>query len=199
MSNSKGRGNTLEICLIIFCIIAFIGITIFFFWRFGSHRNPDSPTGPNDTIVGSTEVKIDLLGSDASSSIVGKSIPFIPPVGQKEILCEPGMTYYTEPFYVKNTGEVKVDYIISISEGTSPEAKAFKEAFTFRLATDTDDKTAPVPLTEYRGVLEAGESTPSFHLVITMKPTAGNQFQGKTFETIGIKVTAMEHGRSGQE
>ena len=195
----KEKGNALEICLIIFLILAFIFITVFFFVRFINKNKPGTPTGPNDTTVGSTEVKIDLLGSDNDTSIVGKTIPFIVPEGQTQIVCEPGASYYTEPFFVKNTGGVKVDYLVSISEGTSVEARAFKEAFNFWITTDLSNSTDPTPLYEHRGVLNPGESTPSYYLIISMKPSADDQYQGKTFETVGITITAVEHKSSGQE
>ncbi len=197
----RNRGTALEFFLIAFFILAFIGITVFFFVQFGGKwgETPGTPTGPNDTNVGSKEVKVDLIGSDESSSIVGETIPFVIPDGKKEIICEPGESYHTEPFYVKNTGDIKFEYIISISQGTSKEAKDFLEAFDFWITTDPNENTSSTPLVEHKGVLEPGASTPSYYLVISMKPTVGNKFQGKTFETVGITITAMEQGRSGQE
>ena len=197
MSIGKGRGigTALEFFLILFLVIALIIVTLLFFFHF---KNKDRPTGPNDTKPGSTEVKIDLLGSD-NSSIIGKTIPFALPEGASEIICEPGVSYYTEPFYVKNIGDVKVDYIVSISQGTSVEAKAFMEAFDFWITTNPSVPADSVPLTDYRGVLEAGKTTESYYLVITMKPALQNEYQGKTFQTVGITVTATEHNSSGQE
>ena len=77
MSKGRGRGTALEFFLILFLVIALIIVTLLFFFHF---KNKDRPTGPNDTKPGSTEVKIDLLGSD-NSSIVGKTIPFALPEG----------------------------------------------------------------------------------------------------------------------
>jgi hypothetical protein len=193
------KGNALEIFLITFFILIFIFFTVFFFIRFGNRFKPDTPTGPNDTKPGSSEVKIDLLGSDSASSIVGKVIPFVLPDGTTEIICEPGASYHTKPFFVKNTGDVKVDYIVSLSEGSSIEAKAFKEAFDFWITTDPDSTEAAVPLVEYRGVLDAKSTSPAFYLVIAMNEKVGNKYQGRTFETVGITITATEHDRSGQE
>lgn len=196
----SGRRNALEFLLIILFILAFIFITLFFFLRFGDDITPpEAPSGPNDTTVGSKEVKVDLIGSDENSSIVGKTIPFVVPEGKTEIICEPGVSYHTEPFFVKNTGDIKIEYIVSISKGTSQEALDFLDAFDFWITTDPNANIHSTPLSEFRGVLEPGASTPSYYLVIAMKPTIDNKYQGKTFETVGITITAMQHGRSGKE
>ena len=79
------------------------------------------------------------------------------------------------------------------------EAKAFKEAFDFWITTDPSAPTDSVPLTDYRGVLEAGKTTDSYYLVISMKSSVGNQYQGQTFQTVGITITATERASSGQE
>ncbi len=193
------RGNALEFFLITILILLFLFFTIFFFVRFINRDTPDTPTGPNDTKPGTTEVKIDLLGSDNNSSIVGKAIPFVIPDGKTEIICQPGASYYTEPFFVKNTGDIKTDYIVSISESDSDNAREFKEAFDFWITTNPKSDAAAVPLFEYRGILDAGETSAPFYLVIAMKKSADNKYQGKTFETVGITITATEHGPSGRE
>lgn len=190
-------GNIIEIFLILLYILAIVCFTLFFFNRFGGDE-PDEPSGPND-IITEGDVKIDLIDPDNKDSLVGDKLPFVIPEDKIELHFEPGLACHTEPFIVHNNGKVAIDYVVSISDPGTKSCDEFKKCFTFWLTTDPTKPEAAESMLSYRGTLEPGQESPAYYLVVKMKPEIGNEYQGKTFESVGITVNAIARTDKGQE
>ena len=73
--------------------------------------------------------------------------------------------------------------------------KVVEKAFEFYITTDP----TVVPeekLIEFTGSLEEGKNSTTYYLVVRMKETAGNEFQNKVYNGIGITVHATQKGDS---
>jgi hypothetical protein len=112
---------------------------------------------------------------------------------RKEILFEPGATFYTQGFKVKNVGDIPVNFRLSVSEDESIDMEEFHRAFEVWISTSPTDPSNAQRLTNFTGRLEVGESSESaYYLFIKMKETVGNEFQGKSYTGIGITVYAVQ-------
>lgn len=174
----------LPIMIIMLCFIAVIGSTYAIFTN-GS----DGKIGINAT---SGQIKLDILDA-GDDSLVGKTLDFILTADDDGIFYfEPGATVRTQGFKVKNYGNITVNYRIYISEDPNENMDAFYDAFELWITNDPTDLSGAVKITNYEGVLIPGETTEMYYLVIKMKDSAGNDFQGKEYSGIGITVYAVQ-------
>ena len=146
-----------------------------------------------DTAVSGSNIiksgKLDVaLVDEAGASLEGQVIEWAAKDGraQDEILWEPGCTYETEKFYVKNTGNLALKYEIVIN-GIEGDAKLL-EAIEWTV-TVGDVETA---LADLKGELLAGVSTGAIVLSGHMKEDAGNDYQGLTVEGVSVSVFATQ-------
>lgn len=146
--------------------------------------------GKNDVVVSDDKIKLDLLDT-SDASLVGDVLDFVNPDGDGLLYFSPGSRFYTEGFQVKNTGNLPIEYRIYISDDVGAERERFREAFELFVTTDPTEDSSGAQLTSFEGRLEPGESSDIFHLVVRMRATAGNEFQGKIYSGIGITVYAV--------
>ena len=99
---------------------------------------------------------------------------------QADILWEPGATYELEEVTVKNNGNLAAKYKVIIT-GIDGDAE-LNEAIDWKIDGADMDK-------EYK--LAAGASE-KITITGTMKRTAGNEYQGKSIDGIGITVVATQ-------
>ena len=161
----------------------------------------DNPTpGGNQTGTGNSNVnvttgklKVDIVDS-TGISVVGKSLSYMTETGGA-VQFAPGVVHYTQAFAIKNTGDVTFNYELFITQTEQMKELRFADAFDFWLTTDPSD---PSDLSEaqeirsFRGTLEAGKTGQYYYLVISMKEGAGNEFQGMSWDGIGITVNATQ-------
>jgi hypothetical protein len=111
----------------------------------------------------------------------------------QKILFEPGATFYTQGFKVKNIGDVSIKFRVTVSEDKNIDMTEFHKAFDVWITTDLSDPTAAQPLTEFIGELAVERvSAKTYYLFIKMKESAGNEFQNKTYSGIGVTVYAVQ-------
>ena len=188
MSRSElkfNRAYILAVIVIILCLISITGATLAIFTSDGE----DGKIGINAT---SGQLKVDIVDSlDTSQSLVGEVLSFVADKVETKVYFEPGATYYTEGFRVKNIGTVPLDFILYISEDKTLEAD-FYDAFEVWITTNPDEREGMNRLEDFDGALASGEVSDVFYLVFRMKDTAGNDFQDRAFSGIGVTVCAVQ-------
>ena len=185
--DSERRKKTTIIILIIINLLiltTIVGLTYALFTSGGD----DGKIGVNVT---SGECKIDIVDAE-DKSLVGDVLDFVTEEKKDKIYFEPGATYYTEGFEVKNIGNIPVNFRVFISEDEENERYKFQEAFELWITKDVSNLENAERLTEFTGRLEVDATSETFYLVIRMKETAGNEFQNKTYTGIGITVYAVQ-------
>lgn len=187
MSRYKINNKTFIIAamVILLCLVSITGATLALF----TSTTEDGKIGINAT---SGNLKVDIVdASENPSSLVGDVLDFVTTSDNKKILFEPGATYYTEGFRVKNNGSIPVNFILYISEDETVSAD-FSDAFEVWLTEDPTNRENMVKLQEFDGRLEVGQNSSIYYLVFRMKETAGDEFQDRTFTGVGITVCAVQ-------
>lgn len=185
--DSEKRKTTTIIILIIIILLLLstvVGLTFALFTSGGD----DGKIGVNVT---SGECKIDIVDAE-DKSLVGDVLDFVTAEKKDKIYFEPGATYYTEGFEVKNIGNIPVNFRVFISEDEINDRYEFQEAFELWITKDPSNLEGAEKLTEFTGRLEVDQLSETYYLVIRMKESAGNEFQNKTYTGIGITVYAVQ-------
>ncbi len=172
------------IIIILLLLTTIVGLTYALFTSGGD----DGKIGVNVT---SGECKIDIVDAE-DKSLVGDVLDFVTEEKKDKIYFEPGATYYTEVFKVKNIGNIPVNFRVFISEDESNDRYSFQEAFELWITKDPSNLEGAEKLTEFTGRLEVDQMSETYYLVIRMKETAGNEFQNKTYTGIGVTVYAVQ-------
>ena len=172
--------------VILLCLVSLVGATLALFTS-----NPDD--GKIGIIATSGNVKVDIVDSITEDSLVGEVLPFKTTDGNGDgILFEPGATFYTVGFKAKNVGDIPINIRMYISEDDTLDMEKFEKAFDFYITTDPTKPASAEPLLSFTGRLEVGQSSETYYLVIKMKETATNEFQGSKYTGIGITVCAVQ-------
>ena len=175
--------------MVLVLLAAFIGLVYFVF----TLRND----GKIGVITTSGECKVDVIDTQGDS-LIGDVLDFVTRNKEHKIYFEPGSTYYTEGFTVKNIGTMPVDFRATISSDIESDTYAFDEAFEFWITKDITNLEGAERLTSFSGRLDIDEMSETYYLVIKMKEEAGNEFQNKTYTGIGITVYAVQASASGE-
>ncbi len=151
---------------------------------------------PNDGTIGvvvtSGEIKVDIVDT-SDVTLQGRALSFITSSAEGDHFFEPGATFYTQGFQVKNEGGIPINFSLSVSKDDSINMEEFEKAFDIWIVRADDENFANAErLTNFKGSLEAGKSSEIYHLFISMKETAGNEFQGKNYTGIGVTVYAVQ-------
>ena len=178
--------------IILLCLVCLTGATLALFT---SNRND----GTIGIVTTSGDVEIDIVDL-AGVTLQEKSLEFITSSGATEPLFEPGATFYTQGFQVKNTGNIPVNYSLSVSKDEKINMEEFDKAFEVWIVRADDANFANAErITNFKGTLDAGENSVTYCLFIKMKETAGNEFQGKIYTGIGVTVYAVQGNASIKE
>ena len=173
------------IVLLLLCLAINAALTYFLLKKNGG---VDGKIGVNVT---SGECKIDIIDTE-NKTLVGDVLDFESASGNEKLYFEPGATYRTQGFIVKNEGSIPVDFRIYISVDEADISAGFQEAFDLWISKDASNYENAERLTEFTGKLEVNEQSEVFYLIIKMKENAGNEFQNKTYTGIGITVCAVQ-------
>ena len=182
--SSKRRIITLAVITIVMYLCCMIGAT----WALFINDPKDGTIGINVT---TGELDVDLT-DEHDNSLVGQVLKFTRAGVAEEVYFEPGATYYTQGFKVKNAGDIPMNYRMFISEDEDLDIKAFNEAFEVWITTDRTQKTPAEKLTEFSGKLMPQTESDVFYLFVRMKTDADNDFQGEEYSGIGITVYAVQ-------
>ncbi len=187
MSRYKTYSKALIIAalVILLCLICLSGATLALF-------TSNANDGTIGIVTTSGDVDIDIVDTQGVT-LQEKSLKFVTSSGSEDALFEPGATFYTQSFHIKNLGDIPVNYSLTVSDDDSVNMQEFHEAFEIWIvrADDPNFENA-TRLTSFKGRLEVGEMSVAYHLFIKMKEDAGNEFQGKYYTGIGVTVYAVQ-------
>ena len=204
MLRYKLKKQTLLIAVlaILLCLVCLAGATLALFTN-------DLKDGTIGVITTSGNIEVDIVDtSPEENSLKGKVLQFQTTKEQKDILFEPGAVYCTQGFRIKNTGNVRINFLLTVSEDDDIDMTKFHEAFEVWISTSPSRSADAKLLTEFRGDLTAGDkgtllpgdlSEETYYLHVKMKETAGNEFQGAKYDGIGITVHAVQGNVSVDE
>ncbi len=190
MSRYKTNKQALIIAVLVImlCLVSLTGATLALF-------TSDANDGTIGIITTAGEVKVDIIDASSEKSLVGETLVFMTSSEQKDILFEPGATFYTQGFKVKNVGNIPVNFRLSVSEDENIDMEAFHEAFEVWISKSPTNPEQAERLTSFVGRLETGEinnTSDTYYLFIKMKESVGNEFQGKTYTGIGVTVYVVQ-------
>lgn len=173
MKTSTKKSLLLSILALVLCTAMLLGTTFAWF-------TDNASTAVNKIQAGTLDVQL----LDASNnSLEGKTLAWQKATGAPEneqVLWEPGCTYNLQPITIKNSGNLALKYKIEIT-GIKGDAELNNAIVWTINGTDLGADHS----------LAAGASdtlTISGH----MKESAGNEYQGKSIEGIGITVLATQ-------
>ena len=153
----------------------------------------------NDGTVGivatAGDLKVDIVDAVSGESLVGGTLDFVCREGEESALFAPGVSYRTVGFRIKNTGEIPINFRLSLSEDGNVDMEAIREAFEFWITTDPTSLDGASRLTEFvpMSPLASQKTTDeTLYLVVRMKESADTDYMGKTFSGIGITVLAVQ-------
>ena len=209
MNNSKMTRRALftSVVAIFVCITMLIGTTFAWFTDTAS-------TAVNKIQAGTLDIQ--LLDAQGNS-LEGQTLSWQKAADHEneEVLWEPGCTYNTQQFYIKNNGNLNLKFKFLVS-GITGDAKlveaidftAMADASWFKFNTgavsietsgefdllkgyDVDTLFyGTMHFDEY--VLEPGDKVGPIVISGHMKESAGNEYQGKSIDGIGITVIATQ-------
>ena len=198
MSNKKAtkRAMLTSILAICLCLVMLIGSTFAWFTDTAS-------TGVN-TIQSGT-LKVDIVDTtDAQNSLKGKTLKFVQMTANNKlttpengVLWEPGATFRTEEFRIKNAGSLALKWKMNISGGITTKGDAASDfnllnVITFYIVKKTDTGTEKVDLAAFEGQLSKQTLSDVYYLEGTMDTTAGNDYQGLSLDGVAITVYATQ-------
>ena len=170
--------------IILVCLVCLSGATFALF--------SNTSDGTIGIVTTSGSVDIDIVDT-SGDSLKDKSLDFITLSGNGDYQFEPGATFYTQGFRVKNKGNNPVNFSLSVSKDDKIDMKEFDEAFDVWIVRADDENFANAErITNFKGRLEVGQSSDTYCLFVKMKETAGNEFQNKSYTGIGVTVYAVQ-------
>lgn len=175
--------------VILLCLVSLVGATLALF-----------TSDPNDGTIGiittSGDVEIDIVDT-SGATLQNKALLFMTTSGSmtdsENVLFEPGATFRTQGFQIRNTGDIPVNFSLSVSKDDKIDMEEFDKAFELWIVKEGDDFSGAERITEFKvNGLPAGESSDTYYLFIKMKESVGNDFGGKTYTGIGVTVYAVQ-------
>ena len=151
--------------------------------------------GSIGVITTSGDVEVKIVDTE-NNSLEGKTLQFVT-TSDAPVLFEPGTTFFTQGFKIMNAGNIPVKFRISVSYGNMSEADRieFEKAFEVGITTDPYGLSDAEPTDKFVGSLDVKTnniSDKTYFLIIRMKETADNTFQGAEYDGIGITVYAVQ-------
>ena len=184
---TKKQAYIIAALVILLCLVCLVGATLALF-------TSDLKDGTIGIITTTGDVEVDLVDALTGESLVGQTLTLQTDFVHREILFEPGATYHTQGFKIKNNGTVPINFRLSISEDEDISMKDFYDAFDVWIATDKNSQRNPTDISEFirEGIAPEHESDETYFLFIKMKESVGNEFQNKTYSGIGVTVYAVQ-------
>ena len=181
MNNTKTTKRALlsSVMAMLLCITMLIGTTFAWFTDTAS-------TAVNK--IQSGTLKVDIVKEDGVTSIKNESMSFVNKDGSANILWEPGATFMTPAFKIKSTGSLALKYKLTLNgiTGDNMLLKVIKFSVVKADGTEVDLDTFEGHLTPDAALSDA------LYIKGHMDEAAGNDYQNKTLEGLGITVYATQ-------
>ena len=181
MNNKKTTKRALlsSVMAIVLCLAMLIGTTFAWF-------TDSASTAVNKIQAGTLDVALEM--KDAQGNWVpaeGQTLSFVKAAGapaNEQILWEPGCTYELPELRIVNKGNLALKYKIEIS-GIVGDAKLLEAIdFTYGDNININAEVSLAPNAATEGIVIKGH----------MQESAGNEYQGKSIDGIGITVYATQ-------
>ena len=170
------RGSLFALFL---CIILLIGTTFAWFTDTAS-------TGVNKIQAGN--LKVDIVdATNTAKSLKGDTLKFTDVNNSTDILWEPGVTFNTPAFKIKNAGNLALKYKLTLNGVTGDQE--LLDAITFSVV---DENGKAVNLDTFEGKLAKEGMSGALYIQGHMDEAAGNECQGKSLESLSLTVVATQ-------
>ena len=188
MSNRKATKRALltSVMALVMCVVMLVGTTFAWFTDTAS-------TGVNKIQAGN--LKVDIVKSENGGSIKGESMSFVNKDGADDILWEPGVTFRTAGFQIKNDGNLALKYKLALNgvTGSSKLLEVIKFSVVTEVKTDNGSTFEAVDIDTFEGHLGAGETSDTvLYIQGHMDENAGNDYQNLELTGLGITVYATQ-------
>ena len=178
-SKSTKRALLSSTLAILMCVAMLIGTTFAWFTDTAS-------TAVNK--IQSGTLKVDIVKEDGVTSIKNESMSFVNKDGSANILWEPGATFMTPAFKIKSTGSLALKYKLTLNGITGDNMLLDVITFSVVKADGTE-----VALDTFVGHLTPDAAlSDALYIKGHMDEAAGNDYQNKTLEGLGITVVATQ-------
>lgn len=178
MKISTKKALIASVLSLVLCVSMLVGSTFAWF--------TDTATTAVNTIQAGT-LKVDIVNESGTSSLKGSSMSFVNSDGSADILWEPGATFRTIGFKVKNIGNLAFKYKMVLN-GVDGDNELLN-VITFKVVKA--DGTA-VDLSMFEGHLTKDAESEVLYIEGHMAEDAGNDYQGKELTGLGITVYATQ-------
>ena len=136
-------------------------------------------------------LKVEIVNSDGSE-LENNTVKFVDKDGSSNILWEPGVTFTTKEFKIKNAGNLALKYKFQLGMNVTDANKALYNAITFYIAyKDANGTEQRVDVSQYEGHLAGNANSDAFYLIGEMNPAA-TEGQGQTLSDLAIAVVATQ-------
>lgn len=177
MKISTKKALIASVLSLVLCVSMLVGSTFAWF--------TDTATTSVNTIQAGT-LKVDIV-NESGTSLKGSSMSFVNKDGAEAILWEPGATFRTIGFKVKNIGNLAFKYKMVLN-GVDGDNELLN-VITFKVVKA--DGTA-VDLSMFEGHLTKDAESEVLYIEGHMAEDAGNDYQGKELTGLGITVYATQ-------
>lgn len=197
MSNKKTTKRALltSILAICLCLVMLIGSTFAWFTDTAS-------TSVNQIQSGTLDVDIVDKDGNSLTGTNAKKLEFVKATGApagEAVLWEPGVTYNTAVFKIKNAGNLALKWKVEIVKDEikngivgSADTPAVSLLEVIKFSVVGPDGKA-VAIENFEDHLSKGTTSGEYYLQGHMDEKAGNQYQGLTLDGVGIKVYATQY------
>ena len=189
MVNSKNTKRALltSALAILACVAMLIGTTFAWFTDTAS-------TSVNKIVSG--KLSVDIVSTVENEegiypSLKGESMDFVNKDGSKDILWEPGATFRTIGFKIKNNGSLALKYKLALT-GIQGDSELLK-VITFSVVKGENDEKVPVDLNTFESHLLPEDESEVLYIQGHMAEDAGNEYQEKNLTGLGITVVATQY------
>ena len=201
---SKKSALLLSFTSLLLCFAMLAGSTFAWF-------TDTATTGVNKIVAGN--LKVDIVAEDGVTSLTGADGKLYwtqkqsaggqatAVTGADKPLWEPGVTFLTQGFKIKNDGNLALKWKVEVNKGTTAtNAKNadLLKVIDFYVVTETtangETTKAQTPLATFEGQLKDGNtvSTDTYYIKGHMQEEAGNDYQNLTLDGITITVYATQ-------
>ena len=194
-NNQKATKRALltSVMALVMCVVMLVGTTFAWFTDTAS-------TAVNKIVAGNLDVDIVDENGD---SLDGGTLRFVNKENQSNILWEPGVTFHTEGFRIKNAGNLALKWKIAINKDSAStgvvegsngkQGMNLLDVIDFSVVSSKAKDAEAVKIDEFVGHTDANtvDST-TYYIKGTMQTSAGNDYQDLTLEGITITVYATQ-------
>ena len=194
-NNQKATKRALltSVMALVMCVVMLVGTTFAWFTDTAS-------TGVNKIVAGNLDV--DIVDGNGDS-LDGKTLNFVNKENQSNILWEPGVTFHTEGFRIKNGGNLALKWKMVVNKDSAStgvvegsngkDGMNLLDVIDFSVVSSKDENAPAVKIDEFVGHTAAKTiDSVTYYIKGTMKTTAGNDYQNLTLDGITITVYATQ-------